>query len=95
MEFKAKSKGLCIFIKPLIPIAIGNGFSFGKEKIKLNNKLLLCAQTETKSFLASALCLAQTLGAIMTRPEICIHDKKEYYRKHWSSTLIDFDIQLE
>ena len=51
-DFRAKSKGLCIFMKSLIPIAIGNGFSSGQEKIKLNKKLLLRAQTETKGFLA-------------------------------------------
>ena len=39
-------------MKSLIPIAIGNGFSSGQEKIKLNKKLLLRAQTETKGFLA-------------------------------------------
>lgn len=37
----------------------------------------------------------RTLGTIMTRPQIFIHERKEYYRKHWSSTLIDFDIHLE
>jgi hypothetical protein len=33
-DFRAKPKGLCIFIKSLIPIAIGNGFNFGHERNK-------------------------------------------------------------
>ena len=31
-EFWAKSKGLCIFTKSLIPMAIGNGYSLGTKK---------------------------------------------------------------
>ena len=33
-NFSKKPKGLCIFMKSLIPIAIGNGFSFEQEKRK-------------------------------------------------------------
>jgi hypothetical protein len=43
-------------------VAKSLGFSFGQKKKKQNQKLQLRAQTETKSFLASALRLAETLG---------------------------------
>jgi len=33
-DFRVKPRGLCIFNKSLIPIAIGNGFSFGTKKEK-------------------------------------------------------------
>ncbi|WP_300028051.1 hypothetical protein, partial [uncultured Maribacter sp.] len=52
--FWAKSKGLCIFMMSL------NLWDLALEKKKKQNqKLQLRAQTETKSFLASALRLAQ------------------------------------
>ncbi|SHK65117.1 hypothetical protein SAMN04488007_3520 [Maribacter aquivivus] len=46
-DLRAKPKGMCIFMKSLIPIAIGNGFSYLQEKIKLYNKLSLSAKTES------------------------------------------------
>ncbi|SKB88554.1 hypothetical protein SAMN05660866_03752 [Maribacter arcticus] len=52
--------GLGLFIKA----AKSLGFCSGNKKIKQNKKLWLRAQTKTKSFLTSALRLAQALCAI-------------------------------
>ena len=46
-------------------VAKSYGFSSGQKKKKQNQKLQLRAQTETKSFLVSALRLAEPLANIL------------------------------
>jgi uncharacterized protein involved in cysteine biosynthesis len=58
-DFWAKTNGLCIFMRSQNLW----DFALDKKKINQNKKLLLRAQTETKSFLASALRIAQPLYA--------------------------------
>jgi hypothetical protein len=60
-DFGAKTEWFAYFYE----VAKSLGFCFGQEKINQNKKLLLRAQTETKSFLSSALRIAQPLAKIV------------------------------